>query len=49
MSDTLEKILGLAATAALITLLVRNSDDVVRVLRAGTQAGADVLMAVQGR
>lgn len=48
-SDTVGKILGFAATAALLTLLVRNPDDVVRFLRASTQAGTDILMAVQGR
>lgn len=45
----LDKILGLLAGAALVTLLVRNSDDVVRVLRSGATAGTDILMAAQGR
>ena len=49
MRDAFASILALAATAALITLLVKNPDDVVTTLRAGTMAGSDILMAVQGR
>jgi hypothetical protein len=49
MAESLQKILGIAAASALIAVLVFNPDEVVRLTRALTGAGTDVLMAVQGR
>jgi hypothetical protein len=45
----MNKILGVMATAALITLLVRHSSDVVTVLRSATLGGSDLILAAQGR